>query len=206
MMIFLVITACSRPQEQGSTIAFIAGMVTLNGARAGIGDSVQNGSRILTGKNSGCDIMFNEKSIIRVRENADIVLYQARDYGSLDINSGTVLSFMKKTSTEEKSVFTIKTPTMVLSIHGTAFCIRVETADSTYLCDCNGTIEVHDSYMNEKRVLKAARHKAIRIKRGATRLWVTDAALENHTDNEMESLALKTGEILDWKRPDAAQP
>ena len=208
VILTLVLSACSRTSGNGTNISFIAGTVSVNGSPVRTGAILKNGSRIVTGKNSGCDVTLNEKSIIRIKENSDTVLYQNGANGSLDINSGTVMSFIKKIPGEsgEKNAFTLKTPTMVAIIWGTTFFLKVENPDSTYLCACNGIIEVHDSYLNEKHILSSPHHKGIRIKRGVTKLFVTETGLQYHTDAEMESLAQKTGRTLDWTRIDTFAP
>ncbi len=61
--------------------------------------------------------------------------------------------------------FTVKTPTAVVGVRGTAFCIQVENKNSTYICVCNGTLNLKTSKEKTGENVKRYHHGSMRFAR-----------------------------------------
>ena len=88
---------------------------------AGKGDILKAGDRVRTGKQSLAILKFNDRSIVRVRENSEIAMTTAADgqgaVKSIDGAEGSYGFDIQKQQANEKFRFT--SPTSVASIRGT---------------------------------------------------------------------------------------
>ncbi|MCM8770824.1 MAG: FecR domain-containing protein [Candidatus Omnitrophica bacterium] len=94
---------------------------------------VSLGDEIKTGKNAYCEIAFDKEleTLVSVKENSDLVISKImmesktkKEETLLDLKSGSVLTKVKKLTTEE-SKFQIKTPTSIVGVRGTNFEVKV---------------------------------------------------------------------------------
>lgn len=191
--------SCGHGIKNGPRITFATGAVQVDGKGAAIDMPVPHGSEVRTGQDSGCDIMVSDGTILRLKENSDIILYYDGTSGCININSGTIMGVFRWLNPAKKGVFTLKTTTTSAVAKGTTIFIKVENPDSTYLCNCNGIVLVRDAFFSDSREMRSVHHQAARIRRTYRGLAIEDTQREYHTDREMESLALKAGYILNWR-------
>ncbi len=164
--------SCGRVRPNLPEIDFLAGTVMVNDSPAEIGTTIPHGSSIRTAPGSGCDIMVNKKTILRLKENSDVILYYDGTNGCININSGTVMGVIKRVNPSMGGVFTLKTFT------------------------------VRDAFFGQKKELRSVMHQAVRIRKTYRGLEIQDASRQYHTDSEMESLARKVGYELNWRTMD----
>lgn len=190
-------------------IVDLSGDVRINGEPAGINQEVMTGDRIQTGPDGVCEFTVGPDAVLRCYVNTDLALMLEQPVKRLALTSGSIGKFVRKTKWFKKIVrflstqrrFEIHTPTTVLGVRGTTFYVRVEDQDNSYICCCNGEISTMDINAQNRRNIRAAHHKAIRITKEDERFVITDAPMRYHHDPEMEALAARINETIDWSRP-----
>lgn len=196
--ISLVLVSCKIQHNKGR-VSFLVGKVILDGKPAKVGQMVRPGAVISTKGNSLCEVIFDDKNIVRVNPGSSVVMHISKTVRRIEIQSGGVASVLKKLT---KDGFAIQTPTTAASIRGTSFFIKVEDPQNTYLCDCNGIITVQDINKKTKRKISASHHKAVRITRKGDTIVINDAGMKYHRDANIEKLAQKIGVTIDWNSVD----
>ena len=124
------------------------------------------------------------------------------DQKSVELKSGAIANVLKKLTKTDKSLFRIKTPTALAAIRGTSFFVKVEDQAKTYICDCNGVIQVSDISGDNSRAVEASHHKGMRIVKTGSGFKLHDAGMLYHTDADIEDIAEKIGVVIDWSTID----
>ncbi len=179
----------------------LEGKVTVDGAAAELNMAVAPGARIITGSGASCEITFNDRNIIRLFENSDMVLDLGRPEKQISLKSGALANVIKKLRgllPSRTAWFSVETPTAVAGIRGTSFFVKVENDVSSYICCCNGAIEVKDGDDRTRRDIEAAHHKAVRLTKTDDAVSITDAPMLYHEDDELEATAGRIGVQIDW--------
>lgn len=157
LTIAIVFAACSSSENASpdGKITLIRGDVLANGKKASKGSIVQDGTIIRTGDDALCEIVFNERNIIRIFDRSETVLNLSPRKRNIFVKAGAIANVFKKLgrgSQQKGYRLAVTTPTAVAGIRGTSFYVRVESKESTYVCDCNGRIEVADvQFIQESR-------------------------------------------------------
>ena len=95
--------------------------------------------------------------------------------------------------------FEVSTPTTVAGIRGTAFYVRVESEDSSYICTCNGELETHGHGGEHRQSLAGEHHNALRYRRDADgSVTAEPGEMLYHTDDDMNLLAFKLDYRIPW--------
>lgn len=90
--------------------------------------------------------------------------------------------------------FAVATKTAVAAVRGTDFYVSVKGPRETYVCACEGRLEISGGAKDAPRPLKGTHHTARRYSRGRSGLEDGDAGMEGHTDEELAALhALNSG-------------
>ena len=87
-------------------------------------------------------------------------------------------------------------------VRGTCFLVKVEDDNNTYICCCNGAIHLEGAGGEFTRNLAAPHHREVRITRSGTGLSMTAAPMLYHTDEDVEAIAARIGEKIDWTKID----
>jgi hypothetical protein len=98
--------------------------------------------------------------------------------------------------------FTIKTSTTAAGVRGTCFLVKVEDDNNTYICCCNGAIRLEGDGGQFSQNLAAPHHREVRVTRSDTGLSLNAAPLLYHTDGDVEAIAARIGETIDWTKID----
>jgi hypothetical protein len=189
-----MLTTCGL-QANRAKVYFLTGNVNVNHQPAQIDQEIINGSIIETGKNSLCEIIFNEKNAIRLKENSNIIF----DFTKIEMSSGSMIGVFKKLSKSDKS-FSIKTPHNLAAIRGTSFFVKIENKNSTYFCDCNGVITISDLNNSMKHDLRTAHHSAVHITKKGQKTNITKAKMKYHSDKDVEKAASCISYKIDWNK------
>jgi hypothetical protein len=184
-------------------ITYLEGQVTIDKVLAAIGDPVPEGSTIKTDKESQCLIVFRNRNIFHLAENTVFVFDPANRQTGSQLRQGSVGFVLKNLIASAGTPrFIIRTPTAVAGVRGTSFFIKVEDANNTYVCLCNGALNLQDSFGLNVQDIEAAHHKELRFTQSGGAVTVSDAALLYHTDEDMQGLAGKIGVTIDWSKID----
>lgn len=204
MFAFVFFISCGKSGEIKTVLTAFSGQVKLNSnSLTALGTAIKPGDIIETGDKSFCDIMINEKNILRIKENSRLVLHVTETDSFIKLERGWLAGITRaKFTTEGK--YRINTPTIAAAVRGTSFCLKVEDEKNTYFCVCNGTINLAESGKDSGEDVTASHHAARRFTREADGSIKTDSnpGLLYHSDKGLEDMAAVINEKIDWSRPD----
>ncbi|MDA3810409.1 MAG: FecR family protein [Spirochaetaceae bacterium] len=188
--------ADSKTIEETGSLTYFEGDVSINDTPGEIGDVINNDDTITTGENSYCEVIFGQANIFRLEENTTTRI----NWKNSDINvkKGTiavVFSKLDKFLHDDKD-FTVSTPSAVAGVRGTVFFVKIENENKTYLCICNGELNINnvDNGLN----IGAGHHKAYRFIKEGNKIITESAPLIYHDDKKVEMLAAKIDYTIPW--------
>lgn len=203
LLLILLVFIVSCKNNKSSTaghINFFIGNVLVNNIPAKLNQEIKPGTKVTTGKDSVCDIIFNKKNIIRIKSDSTVILNIDDINKNIELKKGSILNVFKKIHKAKESPFKVKTPTTVIAIRGTSFFVKIENKDNTYICDCNGIISIKT---NTTKQIIAKHHKAYRISKINNIINIKRAKMKYHSDKEMEETAKQIGEKINWNLVDS---
>jgi hypothetical protein len=199
--------ACQRegtaPRTASARVDYVNGEVTIDGSAVAAGAVIRPAFTVVTGPASNCGIIFDEKNILHVDENTDATIDLSADVRNVSLRRGMLASALRKltrVSTRELERFRVSTPSATAGVRGTVFLVKVENDTSSYVCDCNGVLDIRDAGNGNAQHVEAAHHKAVRLTRSGDGYSASAAGLEYHTDQMMELGLARIGETVDWSR------
>jgi hypothetical protein len=187
--------------DSAGVVFYLSGEVFLDGKATEIGAPVLSGATLETKNSSLCEIRFGDRNIFQIRENTLATLSLSGGGREVDLKKGAfaaVFDKLKTVAAEGRDGFRLRTPTAVGGVRGTVFFFQVESEDSTYVCICNGRIDLEDVAAGNRIAAEADRHKALRFIRGAGGTTTEAAPLLYHTDADMDTLAAKIQVTIPW--------
>ena len=197
----LILASCnSRSTVAVGEIVYLEGDVTLNGRKASVGDAARDGDVLVTGPESYAEVEFGEYRVLRAYEKAVLTLDASEDALRLDQGGLAVVQSKARFLSREKS-WTVRTPTTIAAVRGTAYYINAENVDSTYFCLCNGKIHLEDTQDWRALEYEAKAHQGVRFYREGDQIVYEDAPNSygsHHSDEAMESLADLVNVAIDW--------
>jgi hypothetical protein len=175
------------------------GTVTIDSRSAAIGDTVPLGSVVRTSEQSLADIEFSARNVMRLSENTTLVFNPRNLQTGSELRLGALTLVLKNLpSGAVGENLLVRTPTVVAGVRGTSFFVKVESPSSTYVCACNGVVQVLGADGSLLSELVASHHKAVRVAGNTDQPQVTDAPLLYHTDEDVEKVAAAIGYKIDW--------
>ena len=96
----------------------------------------------------------------------------------------------------------LSSSTAVAGVRGTCFFIAVEDDNHTYICACNGLIHLEGAGGAFTQNLASSHHAELRVTRSDSGISVNAAPLEYHNDGDVEAIAARIGETIDWTKID----
>lgn len=201
---FCLTLSCAKQVKLDMRILSYTGTVTVNTkAVKEINMILNQGDAIETMTDSTCDIIINEKNILRLKPDTKLILKLSDKENILQLEKGWLAGVSRKVFTKDGK-FTVKTPTVTAAIRGTSFCMKVENEKSTYFCTCNGSIELTGESSSKSENVVAAHHAARRFSIDKTGALIEDnnPGMLYHTDSGIEEMAKVIGEKVDWNTPD----
>lgn len=192
----------SKAPPYKGVIVYMEGEVSLNGEPAEIGQEVPRGVLIATGIDSYCEVVFGGENIFRIQEETLAEINLDDGVGDIDLRMGGIAYVLNKLAVLKKTdEFEITTPTMVASVRGTAFYMRVISDEESYICICNGTINTADDGATQSQSTTADHHKAYTYTRGSNgKVAVNSAKMLYHSDEDMDQLAEKIDYEIPWSK------
>jgi hypothetical protein len=174
----------------------------MDGTPVELGAAISDGSLLKTDADGRAEIVFAEKNIIRIGPSASLRIRFAGLERSLEIEKGTVTAVLRKLDKAAGGQMKVTTPSLVAGVRGTSFCAWVSgTSDETYFCTCNGKIEFVPGGTGKGIIEEASHHEALVFTGVGEAVTVTVPGPEvnhRHTDADLETLAARIGEKMDW--------
>jgi hypothetical protein len=201
--VVLTVTSCAGSGVPAfsaeGTIVFVDGEVLIDGEAAGTGAAVSPSSLISTGDTSSVEITFGSANIVRIGANASVRLdLKADATGEITVNRGWLSAvFEGLQDFGNRDAIRFRTSLMQAGVRGTSFCTWVDPDTETYFCVCNGEIGF-DAHDHDPFSIEASHHRAVRFTADGDDILITDAPMWEHTDTDLERLAAKIGETIDW--------
>jgi len=183
--------------QNRSNVVQLVGDATVNGSRLVAGQTIQTGDAIETGPGSMLIFVLGN-SAFHVRQNTRFAVERGATLSAVSILrlvTGAVASVWG-TGTNRRIV----TPTMTAGIRGTGVYTEVfpEQAGRSYFCNCYGTVDVFAG--KESVVSKSDYHQAFWGEVAPLNgRMLSPAKAINHTDEELEYLAMLTGQRTTWQ-------
>jgi len=180
----------------------------MNGAPAAVGDEVPPGAVLATAKDSLCQIVFNAKNIVHMAAGTTLRFDPKAVSLGATLQKGAVAMVLRKlnpfisANPADELRFTIRTSTAVAGVRGTCFLVAVEDDDNTYICACNGVIHLEGSSGQFAQNLASSHHAELRVTRSASGISAHAAPLLYHTDGDVEAIAARIDEKIDWTKID----
>ncbi len=188
-----------QPGAKVPTVTYLEGTVTIDGSPAGIGDTVPLGSVVATSAASLVDIEFNARNAVRLSENTTLVFNPRNFQSGSELRQGALTLVLKQLSRGAGGEgFLVRTPSAVAGVRGTSFFMKVESPTSTYVCACNGAVQVLGADGSLLKDLVGSHHRGARIQQAGATPQLTDAPLLYHTDADLEKVAADIGYKIDW--------
>jgi len=206
ILLFLFLTATSQliaggqsessVMQRTGVLEYIQGEVFINNQLGSIGDSVNSDDIIKTGANSYCEIVFGERNLFRLEDNTITQIDWAKSEVQLSQGAiGAVFTNLNRFITPDRN-FIVSTPSVAAGVRGTVFYIKIENPQNTYLCICNGELDLTESYNGI--VISSGHHQAYRFSNREGTLSYAPAPLLYHDDPKMESIADKIDYSIPW--------
>ena len=194
-------TAVAQSAGQGGIgiVEFVDGDVTINGADADFGQVVGFGDWVQTGPDSSIEIVFDRANIFRLGENtvATIEIGTARQ--TVDLKFGSFAAVFNRLRTlTGNGTFDVTTPTVVGGVRGTSFFVRVLDRETTYVCTCNGTLELQADGSTDSFLESAVRHSAYLFREVDGAVIRESAAESYHSTEDLNEVAEVIGVTIPW--------
>jgi len=184
----------AHAQRRGN-IVDLRGDATLNGARLTPDSQIQTGDLVETGPGSNLIFVVGNSSF-HVRQNSRMTIARGDRLNLVSVLrliSGGVASVWGPGSRRQ-----IVAPTLTAGIRGTGVYTEVMPDQRSYFCNCYGVVDVAAG--RDRTVSTADYHDAfwgeLHPQQGQI---LRPAPLQNHTDEEMETLARLVGQRTAWQ-------
>jgi hypothetical protein len=183
--------------QQRSNIVQLTGDAMINGERLVRERTIQTGDSVETGPGSNLIFVIGNSSF-QVRQNTRFTVERGASLFAVSVLrmiTGGIAAVWGKGPTRQ-----IVTPTLTAGIRGTGTYTEVWEPQNfrTYFCNCYGTIDMNAG--NDKVVSKSSYHQSFwgeaTPKNGH---MLTAANAINHTDEELEYLAMLVGQATAWE-------
>ncbi|MFW5688922.1 MAG: FecR family protein [Spirochaetota bacterium] len=201
-LVALLLVAAAATAQVGpgvGRVEFLQGDVRINGRAADFGQQVALGDWVQTGPRGSVEIVFERANVFRLGSNTVAVLNIGQSRQEVDLKHGSMAAVFERVRTlAGRGTFDIQTPTGVGGVRGTSFFLRVVDGDTTYVCTCNGTLELspfgRDSFLES-----AAQHSAYYFRRADDgSVAVERAGEEFHDSDSLNRLAERIDVTIPW--------
>lgn len=199
----LIITSgCMKQNTNQTNIRLLSykGNVLVDGKSAMLNQVLPTTVSVKTSENSFCYIIFNDLNIIRIFPDTEIVINFNEKLKEINLNQGGVGQVLRKLQKSDGEVYRITTPTSVIAVRGTTFLVKCINKNETYVCDCNGRIDVSDKELDQKKTIQAVHHEAVVVTKENNIIKIKPAGMLFHNDSDIENLASLINQKIDWTR------
>lgn len=205
ILLFLLLLASGMAfSADKASIIYLEGDVTLNGVPASVGDAVRAGDKLQTAATALCEVVFNSRNIVHMTAGTVLKFDPSQLSRGATLQKGAIAMVLRNLAALQGSEvrFRITTSTTVAGVRGTCFFVKVEDTNNTFICCCNGAIHLEGEGGEFSQNLTSPHHEEVRISRSSTGLSVGAAPMLYHTDGDVEAIAARIGETIDWNKAD----
>ena len=179
-------------------LIYAEGLVTMNGEAIDIGATIPDNALIKTGKGALAEIAFKTKNIVRIGENSIVTLSLSSLARKVDLKQGGFTAVLHRLDKSAGGGLSLKTPLASGGVRGTSFCTWVGVDGKTYFCSCNGTVSLQDTASGNPFDQAGKHHNGIWFAKTDKGIVTKAAGIEFHSDKDLESLAARIGDTMDW--------
>lgn len=123
-----------------ATLVKFNGVILMNNNPAQVGDEFDNGTMVkISGKDAYVDFKYQNGHVIRAYEGEFKIREITPKKSVIQLLRGKIISIVSKLTPNE--TFRIKTRHASIGVRGTKFVVQ-DKGDETYLCVCEGVVEV----------------------------------------------------------------
>jgi hypothetical protein len=186
----------AQAQQRGNVVE-LRGDVLLNGQRLRQEQTIQTGDRIDSGPDSHLVFVVGNAAM-QVRQNSRMLVERGNTINTvavLRLFTGAVVSVFGRGSSRQ-----IVTPTLTAGIRGTGVYTEVfaDQGNRSYFCNCYGVVDMAAG--RDRTESRSDYHQSfwgeVEPRNGR---FLTPAKAINHTDEEVEQLALLIGQRTAWQ-------
>lgn len=156
----------------------VKGEVKINGKPAKVGDPVQRGDSVATGRASEA-VLVIERDAFLVRDNTQVQFGTDVVKQTLRLVTGKILSVFAT------GQHTLLTPSATIGIRGTGAYLEAVQAERDYFCLCYGEADVETAGGHRTAYRTTHHENPLYLSRGGE---MTAAAVINHSDDELVML------------------
>ena len=201
LLLAVLLPAFIAAQQSGGlgTVDYLEGDVRINGVPADFGDTVAFGDRVQTGPDGSIDIVFDRSNVFRLGSNTVAVIEIGATRQKVDLQFGTVAAVFNRLRTlGGDGTFGVTTQTVAGGVRGTTFFFRVLDRDTTYVCVCNGALELDPHGDAEAFVNSAVEHSARYFRNVDGQVTVEVAGEQFHSNESLNEVADRIGSTIPW--------
>ncbi len=175
-----------KPQKAPRRFLVVEGDVRLDGAPASVDQAIGDTAKIDTGKEGRAVLTLQPGSVIEVRQGSKLSLGSSpRKKTSVQLLAGTLWSFLPS----GEASYEVATQNAVAGVRGTIFYVEAPKPNETYVCACDGEVEVSAGQKNLPRnVTSKMEHKSFLVRGNAKKAAMKDAKLRGHTKEQAAEL------------------
>jgi hypothetical protein len=189
-----------------ASIVYVDGEVTMNDSPASVGDVVLPGATIKTQPDAVCQIVFNTKNIIHMTGGTILTFDPNVLSKGATLKKGAIAMVLRNlgpfVANPGELRFSIRTSNTVAGVRGTCFFVKVEDDNNTFVCCCNGTLHLEGTSGEFTQNIAGSHHREVRVTSSGGGVSLTAAPLLYHTDADVEAIAARIGETIDWTKID----
>lgn len=179
---------CRAPlfAAQTMTVSQLSGgALTVDGKPVKTGDAVPAGKTLRLAR--GAKLVLDAGPWGKVLIKGPAVFSANKKGGDgLSLKAGGALSVLNKVPGRS---FTVRTPAVAAAVRGTTFYAEARGKTASYVCICDGSIELtSDSGAYKSTMSSHKTHKSVLVRFANDQGLSTEATMEHHSDEEIESL------------------
>jgi len=207
ILTFLLVGSCLVSfAVDKAIIVYVEGNVTMNDSMANVGDDVQPGATIRTEPDALCEVVFNQKNIVHITGGTVLTFDPKVLSRGATLHKGAIGLVLRNlgpfSANPGELRFSIRTSNTVAGVRGTCFFVKIEDENSTYVCCCNGSLHLEGTSGEFTQNVTGSHHREVRVTRSGAGTIVSAAPLLYHTDADVEAMAARIGETIDWTKID----
>lgn len=173
----------------------VAVIVSLHGAgtKSGLpilpGDGVEVGETLIADEGSAMVVKIKNAAAVEMKNSSKLIFETVGDTIQLSLDYGSMLTTVRPAEAGGPRLFVLATPSATVGVRGTTFYTESRAIDQTYMCLCDGAIDVETRTDTGNMRTTPGKHMAVTIApdfAGAFKL--TPAKMMGHTDADISAL------------------
>lgn len=179
-----VLLLAAAPAAAEWKVHSVTGTLTAGKVRLKAGSRLKPGAKLALSNGGEAILDLGEEGRLLLKGPAHATLRSTGKKRGLLMKLGALLAVLPGV----KGSFTVETPAAVASVRGTDFYVQALGPRESYVCACDGLLEVH-APGGSPRALGGMPHVGQRFRDASTgRLQTEDKSMAGHSDEDLERL------------------